>query len=103
ITSGSSCRRSLLMGRKVLLVRRWIMRSTRFRYSIVLLLWLVPIVLNACASGSSDPPVTPDTTIPSTLQVTASIAEDQDASDGAHGKSVITLGFSTNETIPPSQ
>src|SRR5439155_18938929 len=68
-----------------------------------LLLVLVPIVLNACASESSDPPVTPDTTIPSTLQVIASIAEDQDASDGAHGKSVITLGFSTNETIPPSQ
>ncbi len=79
------------------------MRSTRFRYTMVLFLVLVPIVLNACTSGSSDPPVTPDTTIPPTLQVTASIAEDQDASDGAHGKSVITLGFSTNETIPPSQ
>ena len=79
------------------------MRSTRFIYSMVLFLVLVPIVLYACASGSSDPPVTPDTTIPSTLQVTASIAEDQEASDGAHGKSVITLGFSTNETIPPSQ
>jgi len=70
---------------------------------MVLFLVLVPIVLYACASGSSDPPVTPDTTIPSTLQVTASIAEDQEASDGAHGMSVITLGFSTNETIPPSQ
>ena len=79
------------------------MRSTRFIYSMVLFLVLVPIVLNACTSGSSDPPVTPDTTIPPTLQVTASIAEDQDASDGAHGMSVITLGFSTNETIPPSQ
>jgi hypothetical protein len=66
---------------------------------------LVPIILNACApgSGSSDPPVTPDTTIPPTLLVTASIAEDQDASDGAHGMSVITLGFNTNETIPSSQ
>jgi len=81
------------------------MRSTRLRYLILLLLVLVPILLNACASGSgsSDPPVTPDTTIPPTLQVTASIAEDQDASDGAHGMSIITLGFSTNETIPPSQ
>jgi len=73
------------------------MRSTRIRYSIVLFLWLVPIVLNACSSGGSDPPVTPDTTIPSTLQVTVTIAEDQEASDGLNGKSVITLGFSTNE------
>jgi hypothetical protein len=81
------------------------MRSTRLRYSILLLLGLAPILLNACAfgSGSSDPPVTPDITIPPTLQVTATIVEDQDASDGAHGKSVITLAFSTNETIPPSQ
>ena len=81
------------------------MRSTRWRYFILLLLVLALIILNACApgSGSSDPPVTPDTTIPSTLQVTASIAEDQDTSDGTHGMSVITLGFSTRETIPPSQ
>jgi hypothetical protein len=81
------------------------MRSTRLRYCILLLLVLAPILLNACAfgSGSSDPPVTPDTTIPPTLQVTASIAEDQDASDGAHGMSVITLAFNTNETVPPSQ
>jgi hypothetical protein len=69
------------------------MRSTRLRYLILLLLGLVPIMLNACASGSgsSDPPVT------------ASIVEDQDASDGTHGMSVITLGFSTRETKPPSQ
>jgi len=81
------------------------MRSTRLRYLILLWLGLLPILFNACASasGSSDPPVTPDTTIPATLQVTASIAEDQEASDGAHGMSIITLGFSTNETIPPSQ
>jgi len=81
------------------------MRSTRVRYPILLLLGLVPILFNACASGSgsSDPPVTPDTTIPSTLQVTASIAEDQEASDGTNGMSVITLGFSTRETKPPSQ
>src|SRR5438477_10885222 len=79
------------------------MRSTRFIFSIVLFLVLAPIVLHACTSGGSDPPVTPDTTIPSTLQVTATIAENQDASDGAHGMSVITLGFNTNETIPPSQ
>jgi len=63
----------------------------------------MPIVLNACASGGSDSPVTPDTTIPSTLQVTVTIAEDQEASDGAHGMSVITLGFNTNETLPSSQ
>lgn len=73
------------------------MRSTRFRYSIVLFLVLVPIVLNACDSGSSDPPVTPDTTIPSTLVVTVSIAEDQEASNGQNGNSIITLGFSTKE------
>lgn len=79
------------------------MRSTRNRYSTLLLLLLAPIVLNACSSGGSDPPVTPDTTTPSTLHVTVTIAEDQDASDGAHGMSVITLGFTTNETIPPSQ
>jgi hypothetical protein len=79
------------------------MRSTRLRYSILLFLGLIPIILDACSSGASDPPVTPDTTIPSTLQVNVTIAEDQDASDGAYGKSVITLGFNTNETIPPSQ
>jgi hypothetical protein len=70
---------------------------------MLLFLLFAPIVLNACSSGGSDPPVTPDTTIPSTLLVTVTIAEDQEASDGAHGMSVITLGFSTNETIPPSQ
>lgn len=79
------------------------MRSTRNRYFMLLFLLFAPIVLNACSSGGSDPPVTPDTTIPSTLHVTVTIAEDQDASDGAHGMSVITLGFTTNETIPPSQ
>jgi hypothetical protein len=75
------------------------MRSPRMRYSILLLLALAPILLNACAfgSGSSDPPVTPDTTIPPTLQVTASITEDQDASDGMYGSSEVTLQFSTNE------
>lgn len=75
------------------------MRSTRLRYSILLFLGLVPIILHACSSGASDP--TPDTTIPSTLQVTVTIAEDQDASDGANGKSTITLVFNTNEVIPP--
>ena len=79
------------------------MRSIRFRYSILLFLGLVPIMLYACSSGASDPPVTPDTTVPSTLQVAVTIAEDQDAPDGANGMSVITLGFNTNETIPPNQ
>jgi hypothetical protein len=73
------------------------MRSRRFRYSILIFLGLVAIILYACSSGASDPPVTPDTTIPSTLHVTVTIVEDQDASDGANGMSVITLGFSTNE------
>jgi hypothetical protein len=76
------------------------MRSTRLRYSILLFLGLAPFILYACSSGASDP-VTPDTTIPSTLQVSVTIAEDQDASDGQNGMSVITLGFSTNEVIPP--
>lgn len=73
------------------------MRSIRFRFSILLILVLVPIVLNACTSGGSDPSVglvTPDTTFPSTLKVTVNIDEDQDASDV---KSEITLSFSTNE------
>ncbi len=73
------------------------MRSTRFGYSIVLFLVLVPIVLNACTSGSSDPPVTPDTTIPPTLHVIVTINEDQEASDGKYGSSGVTLQFSTNE------
>jgi hypothetical protein len=73
------------------------MRSTRIRYSIVLFLVLVPIVLNACESGPSDPPVTPDTTIPPTLQVIVTINEDQEASDGKYGSSGVTLQFSTNE------
>lgn len=72
------------------------MQLTRFRYSILLFLGLVPIILNACSFGSSDPPVTPDTTYPSTLKVTVNIDEDQDASDG---KSKITLAFSTNEIL----
>jgi hypothetical protein len=75
------------------------MRATRLRYCVLLLLGLAPIMLNACAPGSSDPPVgliTPDTTYPSTLKVTVSINDDQDASDG---KSVITLTFNTNEIL----
>lgn len=79
------------------------MRSRQFIFSILIFLGLVPIVLYARSAGAADPPVTPDITIPSTLQVKVTIAEDQDASDGGTGKSVITLGFNTNETIPPSQ
>ena len=73
------------------------MRSRQFIFSILIFLGLVPIILYARSAGAADPPVTPDTTIPSTLQVKVTIAEDQDASDGVKGKSVITLGFSTNE------
>ena len=70
------------------------MRSTLFRYSILLFLGLA-FILNACVPGDpGDPPVTPDTTIPSTLKVIVTITEDQDATDG---KSVVTLSFSTNE------
>ncbi len=70
------------------------MRSTLFRYSILLFLGLA-FILNACAPGDpGDPPVTPDTTVPPTLKVTVKINEDQDASDG---KSVVTLSFSSNE------
>ena len=76
------------------------MRSTRLKYTILLFLVLVSIIFYACSSLASDP-VTPDITIPSTLQVTVSVVEDQDASDGQNGMSVITLGFSTNEVIPP--
>jgi hypothetical protein len=79
------------------------MRSIRFRYITLLFLGLVPILLYARSTGASDPPVTPDTTVPSTLQVKVTINEDQDATDGMYGMSVITLGFNTNETIPPSQ
>jgi hypothetical protein len=73
------------------------MRSRQFIFSILIFLGLVPIILYARSAGASDPTVTPDITIPSTLKVKVTIAEDQDASDGAKGKSVITLGFSTNE------
>ncbi len=70
------------------------MRSTLFKYSILLYLGLA-FILNACAPGDpGDPPVTPDTTNPSTLKVTVTINEDQNASDG---KSVVTLSFRTNE------
>ncbi len=72
------------------------MRSTLFRYSILLFLGLA-FILYACAPGDpGDPPiaVTPDTYIPPTLKVTVTINEDQDASDG---KSMVTLSFSTNE------
>lgn len=63
------------------------------------------MLLSACAldSGASDPPVTPDTTIPSTLRVSVMVAENQDASDGVYGSSDVTVQFSTNEiTTPPN-
>jgi hypothetical protein len=67
----------------------------RVKYFLLVFLGLAPIILTACASetGSSDPPVTPDTTIPSSLLVNVTIAEDQEASDGTNAVSVITLGF----------
>lgn len=76
--------------------------SSLIRFFILLFLGFVGLMLivSAFAHGAADP-VTPDITVPSTLQVTVTIAEDQDASDGTHGKSVITLGFDTNEVIPP--
>jgi hypothetical protein len=71
------------------------MRSKRFRYSILLFLGLAAFILNACAPGAD--PVVPDTYVPPTLQVIVTINEDQDASDGKYGSSMVTLQFITNE------
>lgn len=73
------------------------MRSRLYKYLFLLFLGVTSLVLNACILDPfGDPPgaVTPDTTIPSTLQVTVNINEDQNASDA---KSKVTLQFKTNE------
>jgi len=74
------------------------MRSLACKFSIVLFLGLIAMISSACALDSaSDPVVTPDTTIPSTLKVTVTVTEDQDASDGKYGSSNVTLQFETDE------
>ena len=73
------------------------MRTTFCRYYLLLLLGLVALVLSSCASVlAADPPpqVTPDTTNPSTLKVTITIDDDQNATDGKVG---FTMQFATNE------
>jgi hypothetical protein len=77
------------------------MRSSFFKYSILLLLGLA-LILSTCAHGNGNIDPTPDTTIPSTLQVTVTIIENQDASDGKYGSSDVTLQFSTNEITDPN-
>lgn len=93
------------------------MRSSLFKFFILLSLGLIALLLNACAldgaSDPSDPPgwcpasapiqVTPDTYIPSTLRVCVMVTENQDASDGMYGSSDVTVQFYTNEiTNPPN-
>lgn len=75
------------------------MRASLFKYSILLSLGLIAMLLSACAldSASADPVVTPDITVPSTLKVLVTVTEDQDASDGVYGSSDIKLTFETNE------
>src|SRR5215469_6437537 len=85
--------------------KRWIMRSYISRFSFLLLLVLVGLVASSCVMA--DPPVSantsnaptliqalPDTTDPPTLNVTVTIKEDQNDSDGL---TAITVQFSTNE------
>lgn len=74
------------------------MRSLLCKFSILLTLGLIAVLLNACAlDAPSDPVVTPDITVPSTLKVTVTITEDQDASDGVYGSSDVMVQFSTTE------
>jgi hypothetical protein len=74
------------------------MRTPFSRYSFLLLLGLVALVLSSCAglAVAADPPpkVTPDTTNPSTLRVTVTIDDDENATDGKVG---ITMQFATDE------
>jgi hypothetical protein len=73
------------------------MRSRLYKHLFLLFLGVTSLVLNACILDPFGDPlsaVTPDTTIPSTLQVTVNINEDQNASDA---KSQVTLQFKTNE------
>jgi hypothetical protein len=71
------------------------MRSTRFIFFTLFFLGLAAFTLHACAPGAD--PVVPDTYVPPTLQVMVTINEDQDASDGKYGSSMVTLQFITNE------
>jgi len=76
------------------------MRTSFSRYSFLLLLGFVALVLSSCAGlAAADPPqvgtkVTPDTTDPSTLILTLAIDDDENATDGKVG---ISLKFATNE------
>src|SRR5258707_15171596 len=74
------------------------MRTSFSRYSFLLLLGFVALVLSSCAglAAAADPPpqVTPDTTDPSTLIVMMTINDDENATDGKVG---ISLQFATNE------
>jgi len=74
------------------------MRATRFLFSILFFLGLAAFALHACAPGTD--PVVPDTYVPPTLQVMVTINEDQDASNGMYGSSMVNLQFMTNEIIP---
>ncbi len=74
------------------------MRTSFSRYSFLLLLGFVALVLSSCAglAAAADPPpkVTPDTTDPSTLKVMMTIIDEENATDGKVG---ISLQFATNE------
>ena len=73
------------------------MRISFSRYSLLLLLGFVALVLNSCnLPAAADPPpqVTPDTTDPSTLIVMMTINDDENATDGKVG---ISLQIATNE------
>lgn len=75
------------------------MRTSFYRNFPLLLLGFVALVLSSCASVlAADPPpppqVTPDTTDASTLKVTVTIADDQNATDGKVG---FTMQFATDE------
>jgi hypothetical protein len=74
------------------------MRTSFSRYSFLLLLGFVALVLSSCnLPAAADPPppqVTPDTTDPSTLNVMMTINDDENATDGKVG---ISLQFATNE------
>lgn len=80
------------------------MRTSFYRNFPLLLLGFVALVLSSCASVlAADPPpppqVTPDTTDASTLKVTVTINDDQNATDG---KVAISLQFATNEIRDPN-
>jgi hypothetical protein len=74
------------------------MRSPRLLFSMLLFFGLAALILHACAAGGD--PVVPDTYVPPTLQVMVTINEDQDASNGQLGSSMVSLQFMTNEINP---